>query len=640
MEMKRPRRLTRRLIAALRKLRVFPRLLLVFCTLLIASTLFISLLNQGNFAREIESTTVDYLSLLVQNAAYRLEQETTRMENVMGSFTQDDAVMRAVQENKALSARHETEGEAFAANRQLIQDRLMAVREQTGGLKAILFVTGQQQYSVPADAVNGGHAYIRDLDAFYGSEIYQEAVAARGYPSWLDATQQTSQLFYETEEDSLGIIGCVTLAYQVYAPVTREPLGVLVCCVYPTHLTEALREYASRDGGNTFLVGEQGLLEGIAADFSGPPFLRQRSVLLRQVFAQESGSCIIESDGRELLASYSARPGFPVHVVNLTYRDRVLTKVRQMEQTNLLVLALVVLAGTVCFYFAAVSIAYPVNKLIRAMKRVGQGDFTAVYHPESRDEIGILCNEFDQMVVNMQSLIDQVYVAQLKEQELRLSERTAQLDMLQMQISPHFLYNTLDMIRWECMYEGGPESRPADMIEKFCALLRMTINRDKTKESVADSLLHAATYLEVVNFRHTHPIRMETAIAFPTGRYQLPRLTLQPILENAVRHGFAGEEKEDRLIRVTGELAEHGRLRLCVTDNGHGMTAEQLAALRSRLADAEVFQDSIGLKNVHQRCRLCYGEGFGLSIDSQPGRGTRVTLLLPADLSQQEETHV
>ena len=72
MEMKRPRRLTRRLIAALRKLRVFPRLLLVFCTLLIASTLFISLLNQGNFAREIESTTVDYLSLLVQNSAYRL----------------------------------------------------------------------------------------------------------------------------------------------------------------------------------------------------------------------------------------------------------------------------------------------------------------------------------------------------------------------------------------------------------------------------------------------------------------------------------------------------------------------------------------------------------------------------------------
>lgn len=640
MEIRRPRRISRRIIARLRKLHIFPRLLLVFCVLLLSSTLFITLLNQRNFAREIESTTMDYLSLLVQNAAYKLAQEAERFEEGMALFTQNEALLQAVAHNRELAEAGKEQSALFSANRALIEQQLLRVKERTDGIKALIFVSGGIQYRMAPNQHNESGAFFANLKAFYESEIYLKAVAAQGYPSWLDSSQATSKLIYENAGDTVGIIGCVTLSYQVYAPYTRQPLGVLVCCVYPSYLTGVLSEYSNQNSGNTFIVGEGGLLEGIGADFSGPPFLRQRELLLRQVFARPTGSFMIESDGRSLFVSHSACPGYPVRIVNLTYRDYVLQKVRQMEHTNLLVLALVMATGGVGFYLAASSIAYPVNKLIHAMQRVGQGDFTAVYHPESHDEIGVLCNEFDQMVTNTQSLIEQVYVAQLREKELRLSEKIAQLDMLQMQISPHFLYNTLDMIRWECMYEGGVKSRAASMIETFCSLLRMTIKGDKTKESIADSLLHASTYLEVVNYRRAHPIRMETDIAFAADRYQLPRLTLQPILENAVRHGFAGEETADRLIRITGRLLGDARLCLCVEDNGQGMSQEQLSALQSSLAQEDAIQESIGLRNVNQRCRLCYGEAYGLDVESRPGYGTRVTLIIPADVLTEEKRNV
>ena len=113
---------------------------------------------------------------------------------------------------------------------------------------------------------------------------------------------------------------------------------------------------------------------------------------------------------------------------------------------------------------------------------------------------------------------------------------------------------------------------------------------------------------------------METDVAFAPERYQLPRLTLQPILENAVRHGFAGEERENRVIRITGEQLDEARLCIRLTDNGQGMGPERLCALRESLAQDEAIQESIGLRNVNQRCRLYYGEAYGLTVDSKMGQ--------------------
>lgn len=630
---RRPCKLIRRLIRQLRKLNLFSRLLMVFCTLLIVSTIFITFFNHNSYAREMEIGLTKYLSVLVQNASFKLDQERGRFEEQMTRLIQSDHFLETLAENKSLKERVAA-GDADAVRRydentKSIEQTLLQAKKRQNGIKALILVMDEAQYSMAAGANDSRGAFIRDLDSFHESEIYTQAVAAQGYPVWRDSVQDAPDLVFESSDAKFGIEGCITLSYQVYQPGSRKPLGVLVCCIYPKYFTNALSEYSSQNGGNTFIVGENGMIEGISAGFSAPPFIQQRSGLLKRIFSQHQGNLMLEADDQQLLASFCGQPDFPLHIVNLTYREHIMDKVDQLGRINILVMCLVILIGSGGFYLTAVSISYPVNKLIRSMKRVGAGDFSAVYKAESHDEIGVLCSEFDHMVSDMKSLIDRVYVAELRESALELSQKTAQLDALQMQINPHFLYNTLDMIRWECMYEAGGESAASDMIEKFCTLLRMTIKGDQKEETVHDSLLHASTYLDVVNFRHTNKILLKTDLSFDPCSYMIPCLALQPILENAVRHGFEVDQENDRLISITGEVSDKNRLVLRISDNGSGMSQEQLEALRENLSSTQITKNGIGLRNVNQRCHLCYGQEYGIHIDSKLGKGTVVTLTVP-----------
>ncbi len=632
---RRPSRYTRKLIRYLRKLNLFTRLFTVFCILLVASTMFITFFNQSNYAKETEEGNIKYLSVLVQNAYFKLEQEKNRLEDSMSLLIQNDALLNALSRNAQLQALVDG-GDAFATglyaeNARFIEELLLSTKNRNEGVRALILVTDHNQYTMSADENDPRGVFVRDLDTFYDTEIYTQAVKAQGYPVWRDSVKDSSTLFYEGADYQFSIEGCITLAYQIYRPDIKTPLGVLVCCIAPRYFTNSLQEYSSQNGGNTFLVGENGLVEGISADFSAPPFMEQRSSLLRRIFSQHQGNLLMEAHDQDLMVSFCGQPNFPLHIVNLTYRQHILQKVMQLGKLNFTVMCLVIVIGIGGFYLTAISISYPVNKLISAMKRVGSGDFSAAYKAESHDEIGVLCNEFDHMVSDMQSLIERVYVAEIRERELDLSQKNAQLDALQMQINPHFLYNTLDMIRWQCLYEAGGESAASDMIEKFCTLLRMTIKGDQQKETVQDSLDHAATYLDVVNFRYTNKIVLQTDLSFDPNAYLIPCLALQPILENAVRHGFQIELDHEKQILITGNISSQGNLIIQVSDNGSGMTESQLDALRQSMTHTEQTKNGIGLRNVNQRCHLCYGQNYGIHIESEEGQGTRVFLTIPAE---------
>ncbi len=631
-----PHLLTRKLVSKLRKLNIFPRLFLVFCALLFASTAFITVFNQASYSREVENNTVKYLSVLVQNANFKLQQEKEKFEQGMRAFTYNESMLSAIAQNIALQEQAEqgepAAAERYAANRALIEKKLLSLKSRMEGIRAVLFVGEHTQYNMEMDQNKVRGAFVRDLDAFYQTELYTQTVASQGYPVWRDAVEETPQLFFERDDGRFGILGCVTLSYQVYAPESRDALGMLICCIDPQYFTKILREYSSQEGGNTFIVGENGLVEGIAAEFDAPPFPQAADTLFQTVFAQNDGNLRLQEGKRDLLVSFCGTPNFPLRIVNLTYRDYALQKADKLGWLNFGILLIVLVIGAAGFYLTAISIAYPVTRLIGAMQRVGAGDFDAVYQPESRDEIGVLCKEFDHMIADMKELINRVYVSETREKALALAEKSAQLDALQMQVNPHFLYNTLDMIRWQCMYENGGESAASDMIERFCTLLRMTIKKSEKKETIADSLLHAQTYLEVVNFRHTSKIQLETTFAFEPAAYFIPCLSLQPILENAIRHGFSGEETENRKIWIRGSYQNEKNLEICISDNGHGMTEEQTEALRASMEGQQVEKGSIGLRNVDQRLKLCYGEHYGIHIESQPDKGTRVILTIPAEM--------
>lgn len=599
------------------------RLVLVFIVLVVLSTVFITIFNQRQYTDEVRSNTVENLTLLMENAFYKLYEEKAQIERAINQFSLNEHVIACLLEDDDSNL-----SEMEKVNNKLyVETSLTHIKQGFSGIKSAIFISRNgEQYTVLDRGE--GRPYIRDVEGFMASDLYKDALNAHGYPVWKDSTSDTSRIIFESPADTYGIIGTITVATQIYDFKTMQDLGVLLLCIYPSHFTGVLSEYANTPGGNTFIVGNAGLVEGIGASFAGPPFPMKREQLVDIVVSKQQGNAILDIDGENVIASFCGNMDFPIHVLNLSYEKTVLTGVRSLSITNYMVLILVLTIGACIFYLVAMSIAYPIKKLIVSMHAVAKGDFDAMYKPQSEDEVGMLCLEFDRMVEHTKELIDKVYVQELKEKDLLLSAKNAELKALQIQINPHFLYNTLDLIRWQSIFTFDGENVVSDMIEKFCTLLRQTLNGDSDRETLKQSFEYAELYLDVVNFRYINKIKIINDLQNGDENFLLPVFTLQPIIENTIKHGFIGMEAEEKIIRIESHRL-HDKIVIIVSDNGIGMDKEQLDTLMAAIRNPEREDTGIGLWNINQRLQLLYDNEYEFDILSEEGGGTTVILRLP-----------
>lgn len=291
------------------------------------------------------------------------------------------------------------------------------------------------------------------------------------------------------------------------------------------------------------------------------------------------------------------------------------------------------------------SISKPLRNLSSMMKKVGKGDFNVSISSESYDEVGILSSHFNKMVVQVQKLIQEVYQEQFLKQK-------AELKSLRMQINPHFLYNTLESINWMSRIKKVPEI--GDMVKALGDLMRVSICGEDFI-TLKDEVYNITNYLTIQKFRYGDRFEASIQIGKEIESIMIPKLILQPIVENAIVHGL--EDKiENGQISITGTLNE-GNIIISIKDDGVGMDSEKLDLL-SRLfiespydsensgsksspliinprEDAESAKDlhtHIGLINVDRRIKLYYGKEFGISIHSVHGSGTCVNAVFPANL--------
>ena len=224
------------------------------------------------------------------------------------------------------------------------------------------------------------------------------------------------------------------------------------------------------------------------------------------------------------------------------------------------------------------------------------------------------------MVSTMRHLMDDI----VRQEE---QKRRSELEVLQSQINPHFLYNTLDSVIW--MTESGQQEEAIQMVTSLARLFRISLSKGKSVIPLAAELEHARHYMNIQQIRFKN--RFTTRIEARPGTEELYTLKLivQPILENAIYHGMASAE-DDGLIQVTA-WREEDSLVIDVADNGLGMRPEVAAALLDEdRPELPTGGSGIGVRNVHQRIRLTFGEGYGLTILSEPDDGTVVRIRLPA----------
>lgn len=258
----------------------------------------------------------------------------------------------------------------------------------------------------------------------------------------------------------------------------------------------------------------------------------------------------------------------------------------------------------------------PVVKLVSVMKIYEPGKTLPwSEEPLRHDEFGILQGSFVRMTRRLDHSIEENYGMQLKQKEYELL-------MLQSQITPHYLYNTLDSIYWYALDSGNTEV--GEMVRDLSMLLRIGLSRGRKMITAGEELEHAQAYTRLQTKRYPGTFEVWWQIDDAVRDYETPKVIIQPLIENAIIHGVRGMDGEGE-IRVSAVQAD-GTLRFIVEDNGHlPVDLEELAAI----LEDEQSTKGYGIRNVHQRIRLHYGEDYGLTYERTGAGWTRAVITLP-----------
>ena len=304
-------------------------------------------------------------------------------------------------------------------------------------------------------------------------------------------------------------------------------------------------------------------------------------------------------------------------VVGVSYVDELITtKVAHMVKICVTLLLLVLVTAILVGSFFSWMLAKPVKRLTGAMEEFEKNTENFQFEPvEGAGEITSLSASFGHMVLRIQYLMEKV-----RQEEISL--RKTELKALQAQINPHFLYNTLDSIAWMCEEERPKEA--VEMVNALARLFRISISKGHELIPLEKELEHAKSYLKIQNFRYKNQFTYEFDVEESCLPYLCNKITLQPMIENAIYHGLNRMVDEGK-IRITVREEENAVV-MTVEDNGVGMTEE---TCREILCREPGERTGIGIKNVNDRIQIYFGEEYGIRIASEPDVGTLVEIRIP-----------
>jgi two-component system, sensor histidine kinase YesM len=353
-----------------------------------------------------------------------------------------------------------------------------------------------------------------------------------------------------------------------------------------------------------------------------------RTERIGELLALRAGFLATSVDGRDIL--YTAKPSEKTGwiIVVVSYLSELLSGARRALYTFVLLAILCFAISVVVSSFVSVRISRPIEALRRSMQEVEKGNFDIDITVESKNEVYQLARDCDIAVKKVRDLIEQ----NRKEGE---QKRLLELRALQAQINPHFLYNTLDSIIW--MIELGENDEAIDVTSSLARFFRLGISRGSEYITIRTEIEYLETYLSIQKTRYKNKLDYELSFQPELYDYRILKLLVQPLVENAIYHGIKNKEAPG-IVRVTGER-EGDEMVIRVIDDGVGMDEGRLEVLRRRLEDPpdrEAPEEAgppsaggVGVRNVQERIRLCFGSEYGLSFESKPGLGTTAIVRIP-----------
>lgn len=412
----------------------------------------------------------------------------------------------------------------------------------------------------------------------------------------------------------------ISIVKRIMDPQTLEPVGMLIMDVNFKRIQEITYNVTVGRSGYMAILDEQGQyiyhpdsnMVGKKADFSYVDWMLQ----------QDDGYF---QRGKGPFYTFNRSSYLNWYLVTIMPNEELYRGVAYIGRTILLtVLTTLFMAYLLAVGFAA-SIVAPIRRLQFFMKRVKDGNFAERAKVESKDEIGILTNDFNLMVEKVEHLMKEVYTAKLREAELSLSQKEAELKVLQSQVNPHFLYNALETVRGMALEHGVTDI--SKLVTSLAKMLRYNLGHASSFVTLREEIAICCMYLGIQKYRFED--RLHYCIDAPDEVLEqyIPKFSLQPLVENCVIHGT--ETGTSRVMITISAALNESTYTVSVVDSGSGIEPERLQEIERDLRDPNIPEEHIGISNVHRRIMHLCGDQYGLRLASKPRERTVVTITLP-----------
>ncbi|MBP1990403.1 sensor histidine kinase [Paenibacillus eucommiae] len=436
--------------------------------------------------------------------------------------------------------------------------------------------------------------------------------------STLQKTRQ--KIVWSTGKDQLGA-DIAKLSLTITDLLHLKPIGYAQIEIQMDEITK-LYSKLSLARGSVFLFDENNMADGSS----------EWKDLLVVRMNETGGVKPISWQGTTYYMFYQKLGSTSFYLVSLYNKQDIVKQSSAVLMNNIYLLIVLFLTLLILSFSISWALLSPVNKINSSLYIAELGQFTKMpSKPYVIDEVYELSDNFNQLLERIEGLVDNLLVVSKKKHEAENNKNIADIRALQAQINPHFLQNTLDNIIY--MMQEQHTANAIKMIQSLSRLFRYGISRGETIIPLHEEIKYAKAYVSIMEMRYGDGIRFTWNIEEAVLLCHIPKLILQPLIENAIHHGFRDYQGEGT-ISITCEQNDE-QILITVADDGKGISKEALEVLQNRLLIGEM-GESMGILNVHERIRLSFGAQFGVTLHSERDTYTQVTLNVPKLFKEQD----
>jgi two-component system sensor histidine kinase YesM len=588
--------------------------MLIFLFVSLIPVTLVQLFNYYYTVKVMERKVKEYAGSSLTHTIRNLRTELSAYEDLVYQVAYDDSLIE-------LLAQLNDKYDAATWNKLQLKLNILSYSKKWINSLVLITENGDSVISIDRTGQDINNHFWQSLGDLTGTTFYRKSIELYSRNVW-EGTK-----FLGAYGDTLYY--SFFLSRRIIDFNTNRPLGVVVLSIGEPLLTGIYadqKEEMRQDLNKTFIVDETGriishpvkkLIGGDVRDIFPPPVAKQ---LLRKEDLIELNSKIF---GKGVIVDSAPISKTGWRVVNIIDRDHLFREIRLTKNLILLIQTFAMISLILIAISVSKRLTAAVKKIVQAMLKAENGDLSVRVETDTDDEISLIAKSFNTMIEKIRSLVEEVKRVTQKEKE-------AEIKKLEMQINPHFLYNTLDSINWMAIEKG--ELEISESLKQLANILRYSVNGSNQKVTLRQESEWLRDYLALQKCRFSDSFTYRIAIDPELMDCWIHKLLLQPFIENAIIHGLAGKTNGG-ILEITGKSFGADQMLLTIRDNGKGMNRAKILSVFEKRENGEA---GIGITNALSRLELYYGANYRLHVKSPVNGGTIIRIIIPKDWEGRE----